>query len=306
MERVSEVMTRHYCRGGIWCCPSAFLVWTALLAAFFITPVISQTFDVVIIEKPRYLTAYDAFQQSLTSTQLAVLQPFVPTKILKTRDVLSDGLTRCMKVEVDGNIFFLLSDESGRLLGWNKLGTVKTYKHKAFLQDTITILVSHKILFESFADGSRIFLTAGDRCVRYFEDEASVYVKRIGKDPAFGWISTPDEEEGSLWKKVHTAEVRSEFSPALRERIYGRVQRVNQTLVQIYTVLNRESGKRLTASQWYVNPQAELLSFTLIPESAISIYPKSVEILKTSLQTYLLGTGYNVLTAGNKIDIKPR
>jgi hypothetical protein len=306
MERVSEVMTRRYCWGGVWRRLSTFLVWTALLAAFFITPVISQTFDVVIIEKARYLTAYDAFQQSLASSQLVVLQPFVPMKILKTNDVLGDGLTRCMKVDVDGNIFFLLNDDSGRLAGWDKLGTVKTYKQKVFLQDTITILVSHKIIFESSADGSRSPLTAGDRCVRYFENAGSVLIKRIGKDPAFGWIRTPGTEEGRLWKNVHMAEVRSEFSSALRERIYGRVQKVNQTLVQIYTVLNRESGKRLTAPQWYADPQAESLSFILIPESAISIYPQSVEVLKTSLQTYLLGTSYNVFITSNKIDIKSR
>jgi hypothetical protein len=306
MERVSEVMTRLYCWGGVLRRPSAFLVWTALLAALFITPVISQTFDVVVVEKPRYLTAYDAFQQSLASSQLLLIQPFVPMKILKTNDVLSDGLTSCMKVDIDGDIFFLLNDESGRLLGWDKLGTVKTYKRKDFLQDTIAILVSHKIIFQSFADGSRSFLTAGDRCVRYFEDAGSVYIKRIGKDPAFGWIRTPGGEEGNLWKNVQIAEVRSEFSSALHERIYGRIQQVNQTLAQIYTMLNRESGKRLTAPQWYVDTKAESLSFILIPESAINLYPKSIELLKTSLQTYLLGTSYNVLITGNKIDIKPR
>jgi hypothetical protein len=279
---------------------------TALLAAFIITPAISQTFDVVIIEKPRYLTVYDAFQQSLASSQLFMFQPFVPMKVLKTHDVFSDGLTNCMKVDVDGNIYFLLKNDSGRLAGYDKLGTVKTYKRKAFLHDTITIFVSRKIIFQNSADGSRSFLTASDRCVRYFEDAESIYIKRIGKDPAFGWISAQGTQEGVLWKIVHIAEGRSEFSSSLRERIYGRVQSVNQTLAQIYTVLNRESGKQLIVPRWYVDPQAELLSIFLIPESAVSIYPKSVELLKTSIQTYLLGTGYNVLITGNKIAIKPR
>lgn len=292
--------------GGVWRRLLTFLVWTVLLAAFFITPVISQTFDIVIIEKPRYLTVYDAFQQSLTSSQLTVLQPFIPMKILKTNDVLGDGFTSCMKVEVDGNIFFLPNDDNGRLAGWDKLGTVKTYKRKVLLQDTITILVSRKIIFQSSAYGSQSYLTVGDRCVRYFENDGSMYIRRIGKNPAFGWIKTSGTEEGSLWKNVQMAEVRSEFSQALRERIYGRIQQMNQTLAQIYAELNRESGKRLTAPQWYVDPQAESLSFILIPDSAISIYPKSVETLKTSLQTYLLGTSYNVFVTSNKIEIKPR
>jgi hypothetical protein len=296
----------HYCRGGIWRRPSVNLVWSALLAAFFITPVISQTFDVIIVQKPLYLTAYDAFQQSLSSSQLAMIQPFVPMKILKTRDVLSDGFTSCIKMEVDGEILFLLSDKSGKLVGWNKLGAVRIYKHKVFLQDTVSILESRKIIFESSADGSQSYLTAGERCVRYFEDEGSVYIKCIGKDPVFGWIKTLSAEEGILWKKVHPAEVRSEFSSALRERIYGRVQQMNQILTQIYILLNKESGKRLTAPQWYANPQAESLSFTLIPNSAVSLYPKSVELLKISLQTYLLGISYNVLITDNKIEIKPR
>jgi len=299
-------MTMRYCRGGILRRPSAFLVWSALLAAFFITPVISQTFDVIILQKPRYLMAYDAFQQSLAPSQLAMIQPFVPMKIIKTRDVLSDGLTSCMKVEVDGDILFLLNDNSGKLAGWNKLGTVRIYKRKVFLQDTISIIESRKIIFENSADGSQSYLTAGERCVRYFEDEGSVYIKCIGKDPVFGWIKTLSTEEGILWKKVHVADIRSEFSSVLRERIYGRVQQMNQILAQVYTLLNRESGKRLTAPQWYANPQSESLSFTLIPNSAIDLYPKSVELLKISLQTYLLGISYNVLITGNKIEIKPR
>jgi hypothetical protein len=306
MERGSEEMTERYCWGGLWHRPSTFLIWAAFLATFFITPVVSQTFDVVIIEEPHHLIAYDAFQQSLASSQLAVLQPFVPMKILKAHDVLGDGLTSCMKVDVDGNVFFLLSDNSGRLVGWNKLGTIKTYERRIFLQDTISILVSNKITFQSSTNGSQSPLAAGDRCVRYFENAGSVYVKRLRKDPAFGWIRAPGAEEGSWWKIVHTASVRSEFSSALRERINGRIRQVNQTLAQIYIVLNRESGKRLTTPQWYVDPHAESLRFVLLPDSAIIIYPKSVEVLKTSLQTYLLGTSYNAFIVGNKIDIKPR
>ena len=299
-------MKRRYCRGGIWRRPLAFLIWTILLTAIFITPVISQTFDVVIIEKSRYLTAYDAFQQSLASSQLAMFQPFIPMKILNTHDVLSDGLTSCIKIDVDGNIYFLLNDDSGKLVGWDKLGMVKVYKRKTFLQDTISILVSRKIIFQSSADGSRNSLTAGDHCIRYFENDGSLYLKRIGKDPAFGWIRTSSTGEGSLWKVVHMTAAQSEISLALHERIYGRVQQVNQTLAQLYAMLNRESGKRLTAPQWYSDPNAESPSFILIPDSAISIYPKSVDLLKTSLQTYLLGTSYNVLVSGNRIDIKPR
>ena len=299
-------MTGRHCWGGLWGRLSTFLFWTVFLAAFFITPVVSQTFDVIIIEKPHQLIAFDAFQQSLASSQLAVFQPFVPMKILTAHDVLGDGLTSCMKVDVDGNIFFLLSDNSGRLVGWNKLGTVKIYERKVFLQDTITILVSRKIIFKSFADGSQSSLAAGDRCVRYFENAGSVYIKLLRKDPAFGWIRAPGTEEGSLWKIVHMAAIWSEFSSELRERINGRIRQVNQTLAQIYAVLNRESGKRLMAPQWYVDPHAESLSFVLLPESAINIYPQNVEALKTSLQTYLLGTSYNAVSTGNKIDIKPR
>jgi hypothetical protein len=306
MERGSEPMTGRYCWGGIWRRPSTFLIWTAFLAAFFITSVVSQTFDVIIIEKPHQLIAYDAFQQSLAPSQLTVLQPFVPMKILKAHEVLGDGLTSCMKVDVDGNIFFLLSDNNGKPSGWNKLGTVKIYERKVFLQDTITILVSRKVIFKSFSDGNPSPLAAGDRCVRYFENAGSVYVKRLRKDPAFGWIRAPGAGEGSLWKIVHTAAIWSEFSSALREQINGRIRHVNQTFTQIYAVLNRESGKRLTAPQWYVDPHAESLSFVLLPESAINIYPQSVEALKTTLQTYLLGTNYNTFIIGNKIDIKLR
>jgi len=57
-------MTERYCWGGLWRRPSISDLG-CFLAAFLSLLWFPQTFDVVIIEEPHHLIAYDAFQQSL-------------------------------------------------------------------------------------------------------------------------------------------------------------------------------------------------------------------------------------------------
>lgn len=282
------------------------LFFAASFAVLFLTPAVSQIYDVILIEKPRSLTIYDAFQQSTTSSQLSNFLPFVPMKVLKARDILGDGFTRCMRVEIDGKTYFLLIGEEGRLTGWNKAGETKTFKDKECLADTITVLASQKIAFRNYSNGRQSYLSAGDRCVRFFRHDGSIYVKLIGKDQKFGWIKTSSGDEGKLWKIVRTAASQPELSAALRERITGRIQQVNRTLMQIYSVLNKETSRGMAVPQWQQYPQSEILGFVFIPGKAVEVYPQSVEILKSALQTYLLGTNYNVIISGNRMEIKQR
>ena len=299
-------MKCYYRWGGFTRRLSVILFFTALSAVLLFTPAVSQTYDIILIEKPRNLTVYDAFQQSTTSSQLSDFLPFVPIKILKARDILGDGFTRCMKVEIGGKIYFLLIGEEGRLAGWNKAGEIKTFKDKECLDDTITVLVSQKIPFRNYVNGRQSYLSAGDRCVRYFRHDGSIYVQLIGKNQKFGWIKTGGDEEGKIWKIVQKAALQPELSAALRERITGRIQQVNRTLTQIYSMLNTETRKGIAVPQWQKDPRSEIMGFVFMPEKAVEVYPQSVEILKSSLQTYLLGTNYNVVISGNRMEIKQR
>lgn len=298
---------KQYCGGGCTCRPSAILFLTAFLFFLAAPPrAIAQTYDVLVVEKTGHLIVYDSFQQSLTPLQQNAFKPFVPMKILRAQDVLGDGLTRCMKIEVDGNVFFLLRDEGGKLAGWRDLGAVRTFAEKAFIDDTIAVRVSGEITLRNPVDGKVSPLVAGDRCVRYFDEAGAVYVQRMGNHRAYGWITISAREEGKWWRIVRTETSHAEFSAALRERINTRIRQANQTLSEVYTHLNRESGKALSAPQFHVDPRAQLPTYILLPDSTAFLFTKSIEALASALQGYLLGTDFDAFAAGNKIEIKPR
>ena len=145
MERSSKAVRRH--RGGSGDCRRSL---EALLRKVFIVSLISfpvsfaQTTNFLIVQQPDHLVVYDSFQQSITSLQQSAIRPFTPMKILVQRTTLGDGLTPCMKVDIDGEEFYLLRDESGKLAGWKTLGEVKTFSNKKLLGDTIAILASRR------------------------------------------------------------------------------------------------------------------------------------------------------------------
>jgi hypothetical protein len=154
--------------------------------------------------------------------------------------------------------------------------------------------------------GNRDFLAAGDRCVRYFDDAGSWYVKRLGRHPSYGWLRSADTRKGEWWEIVRPQTVRSEFSSTLFGRITERIRQANQTLAQVYALLNPETGKKLAPPQWHIDQRGESLRIELLPGSALEYYPKSIEALNASLQTYVLGTGYEVIRSGNEVNITRR
>jgi hypothetical protein len=297
-------MTERLRGGGHRSRPPMILFLIVSVATVFVQAV-SQSADFIVVENPKRLVAYDSYQRSLTKAQRDALQPFMPMKILEAHGIFGDGLTHYTKVEADGSILYLLEDENGMLAGRKNLGTIKTFEGEAFLQDTISILVSDRMPFLS-PTGNKSFLAAGDRCVRYFNDAGSWYVKRLGRHPSYGWLRNAKNKKGEWREIVRPQTVHSEFSSASLGRIGERIRQANQVLAQVYALLNLETGKRLAPPQWHIDRRGESLRIELLPDSALRYYPKSVEALNALLQTYVLGTGLEAFGSGNGINITRR
>jgi hypothetical protein len=307
MEGSTEAVKKQNCGGGCSYHPLAILLWNAFTICLAISPcAFAQTFDVLIVEKPDHLVIYDSFQQSLSSLNESVLQPFAPFKVLKQRDVLSDGLTACEKVEVDGEVFYLLRDESGQLAGRKALGTVRNLQNAKLLNDTIEVLGPRSIVLQHPVKSGRRFLSNGDRCLRYFNAAGVVYARLLGAKPEYGWLRLPATEKGRSWQKVRAQPMRLDLSPMIRDRVNGRIKDVNGAFSQVYSLLNKETGKRYPVPQWEVESTNTSLICVLRPAAAAGFYKQSIQTLSATLQTYLLGTGYDVREHGNRIEIRRR
>ncbi len=307
MEGSSEIVKMPHCGGGQRCRPLAILLRKAFVVSVVLVPLaFSQSFDFLVIKNTNHLVIYDSFQQSLASSQGPAIRPFAPMKILAVRDLLGDGLTRCMKVDVDGEVFYLVRDDSGKLAGWKDLGYVTTFQGRKYIGDTISVLASNRITLQKTEKDEGIMLAAGDRCIRYFDQGGSVYVKKLGIQPAYGWISLMRFDRGRLWQMVRPVPVQMDLSQMLRDRVIGRIKEINEMFMEVYGLLGKETGKKFPVPQWSVDSSTAVLSCVLMPATAVRFYPRTLTELSAALQAYVVGTGYDVHAVENRIEIRKR
>jgi hypothetical protein len=306
MERASKEVMKRKRRGGNHCPCMLFRRKVFCCLLVFSSIAFAQTHDVLLVEKPEHLVVYNSFQQSLTAKQQGLLQPFAPIKILKSHDLLGDGLTSCMKVEIDGDLHFLLRDASGALAGFETLGMVKSFSSRSFIADTIEILASNVVSLQNPSTGIRSPLVAGNLCVRYFVNAGATYLKQLGARPRYGWGTLPAGKAGSWWKRVNGRVVRHSVPAAPYERIAERIRQINQSLSGLHAMFARETGKKLPIPQWVLLPSGPGLQCSLQPMGTFEAYQRTASELSVSLQTYLIGTGYEAVQRGQVIEIRLR
>ncbi len=305
MEGSTKALNPSNHGGGLSHRPCLSLVRHLVLLTFTtVSSSFSQTSDVWIIEKPEHLVVYDVYQQSVESSQSNAIRPFEPVRVIKARDVLGDSMTPCSKVEVGGEMYYLLLNERGHLAGSALLGTVKVFRGVKFLDDTVEVLQSRKILFQDPVKKNSHFLAGGNFCVRYFSVGGTTYAKIIGQEERYGWLQLPGRERGAVWKAAETPQIAQSLSPMIRDRIAKRIRQANLTLSELYLFLSRRTGRKMVVPQWRIQSSGPSMACTFVPDSVAPQFSQSIQTLCTTLQTYLLGTGYDVVSQGNKVLIR--
>ncbi|MGB2869396.1 MAG: hypothetical protein WBD36_13155 [Bacteroidota bacterium] len=307
MERISEEVTTYQRGRGLPGRPSPLLIsialWVSLL--LYASRAHAQSSDVLIIEKTDRLTLFDSFQRSLPAKNSPAIRPFTPLRILKSRELLSDGITLTMKVETAGEAFYLLCDAKGRLVGLNSLGMVRTFADRRMFEDTVEILQSSRVIFRDPAERMSRPLSAGQRLLRSFVENGATYVRLLTRPSVYGWASLSADQEGSGWRVVRRGAPSETLSGVLLDRMNEKVRQANRNLQQIYSQLNAETGKRLVPPQWQVQSSTPI-SYTavLLPPFAAIRYAQSLSTLTSVLQTYLVGTGFDAMPLQNRIEVR--
>jgi hypothetical protein len=307
MEGTSEAVNRLRARGGRQRRPVFLPLWCTLILSIAVSSAAtSQTSDVLIIEKTDHLIAYNSFQQSLSSLGKNTVPPFAPLKILQVNDLLGDRITPCTKVSLEGEVFYLLRGDGGKLAGWKDLGIVRVFRNVRFIEDTVAIIGSGRFVMRGPLDrGSRV-LRATERCIRYFASNGSYYVRTLGSNGRYGWVDFPGEGEGSTWRVVRPSLDQVGLPPMIRDRVVERIDKFNASMRDVYELLSRQTRKRFPAPQWSMRMDNAALVCTLNPSAAVGFYRSSIRDLSAALQTYVLGTGYEVSVSGNTIQVRHR
>ena len=95
--------------------------------------------EYLVLEHTGQLLIYSKYQQQIHQQEKEAFVPFLPLRVLESSGVLNDNYTPCMKVELDGSIFYLIKNDADSFMGSENIGFNHLYKNVLSLQDTIEV-----------------------------------------------------------------------------------------------------------------------------------------------------------------------
>jgi hypothetical protein len=261
----------------------------------------------LIVEHPDRLVALNGYQQSLSPRDLLIFQPFAPMRIVKERDVLGDGFTPCMRVEIDGALFFLLRDRGGRLSAGDQAGSISTLAGNLLTRDTVHVLESGVLMLSSPVWTRDMTLRRGERLIRLFASEGRTYVRCPGRIPAYGWVSLSPATEKKEWSLEHAeVAVESLIPDRLRDSVRTALERTNRVLLNLYRFFNQQGGENRAIPLWQLEESGVSLLCRLTGASTERDFPRSTRYLMMDIQNYLLGTDFAAFELSDGIEIRPK
>jgi hypothetical protein len=266
----------------------------------------SDRADVLILENPSHLRVLDRYQRSVLSPEKIGITRYTPIVMRNTNDILSDGFTPCARVEVNGNLFFLVRDSDSRLVGAESFGYQAFYRRAFILGDTVEIRHGGRLLIQSVRRTASSYLLKGQRLERLFAHEGLTYVRQVAAgEEVFGWVTLGRSGRGSIWRVITTTPSSPPPETAqVLDRVKTVVQEVNAVLAGLYAFLNQETGERKTAPRWEVSLAGSAIICTLRSESTVTSFQESTAQLARSLETVVLATRRRVVAQPGRIELR--
>lgn len=264
----------------------------------------SRAEDFLIVERSANLHIFNRYQQRLTSEERQNLLPFTPFRIISAADVLGDGFTPCLRVEADGNLYFIQKDERGELLGASRAGFIRKVAGATMHRDSIEVLDPAGLPMLDPRRQGRVSVARGGVLVRIFSVAGLTYAY----SPFFrqyGWVNLEPTGAGRRWR-VHTREPVSIAQPVMRvvPAIRQRVEEVNAKLRGLFEHLNAKGPRHLDPPQWQVRISAGSVICTLVTSLPPQRFAESSALLARRIEGALLGTDLRVQASPGNIQVR--
>jgi len=259
--------------------------------------------DYLIVEKVEHLLVYNKYQQE---TAANVLLPFAPLKIINSNDLLGDGFTRCMKIDFNGEVFYLLKDKDGRLIRSGPLGFEKFFSNCSSLFDTVQILSGNSNRLSPINSASSR-LPVSEKVVRLFRHRNETYCRTLSSPPMYGWIDFTAGKEGKDWKVMKSVPSDHDSIPlVVAQKIQDQLDETNQVLARLFDHFNRETHQQRQAPRWSMETSDKAVLCTLQGDFPAEVFHQSTQYLVKDINNILLGTNLDVAYTTGRVDIRPR
>ena len=263
--------------------------------------------DYLIVEYSDQLLIYNKYQQRITQQEKKAFVPFVPLRILESRGVLNDNYTPCMKVELDGSIFYLIKNDRTTLIGAGKLGLNQIYGNVTLLQDTIQLMTKRNAVLISPDNTQRVALRKTEKLIRYFQNGDLTYIRPLVAPLRFGWVRL----DGTVRALPPQGKERDhDKNIGVPDKTLGRIEmkfrEVNTLLANIFMYFNKQSNPKKSIPQWHSIESERSVAYVLEPALYGSYFPESDRYLIRDLDNILVGTVYSMSYTPGKIEIQQK
>ena len=263
--------------------------------------------DVFIVEHPQRLLLYNKFQQPSSDRERRAIPSFVPMLILKSSDMLGDGFTPCMKVQLDNDVCYLLRDTDGTLAGSASAGYSHVYYHVTLLDDTLQVLRDGRMTLKSPTGSSNRRLRKGELIVRAFRDGVLTYVWASGPPPSYGWVTLGNANEGSAWKVFASVPPNNGgIADEVLSKIEAKIRETNTVLARLFEYLNAQTGDQRSTPRWRVSQSGKSIVCTFSDQRLAPRFEQSTRLLERDIQALLSGTGFETIRSVGRIEVRPK
>jgi hypothetical protein len=309
VERISRSLIRPHKTMMVLIARTLAVFYTA--SVLFIPPAQARqskgAAEYLIVEHTGQLLIYSKYQQQIHQQEKEAFVPFIPLKILESSGVLNDNYTPCMKVELDGGIFFLIKNDADSFMGAENIGFYHLYKNVISFQDTIEVTSATGAVLFSPDKTQRFAVPKDEKLIRYFQDGSQTYVRLLFKSSQYGWARL-----GSSVHVIHAQEKdrRITANTALQDKTRGRVEakfkEVNALFENIFMYFNKQSAEKKNVPQWRSVESERSVVYILEPQSYGLSFPETDRYIARELDNILIGTAYTMSYAPGRIEIQQK
>jgi hypothetical protein len=284
--------------------PALLIAGLLLIAGAAASAEIRHT--LLLVEHPDRFVLLNKYQQRLTSAEYRVLPAYVPMVVVRENDKLSDGLTPCASVEINGSPFYLQRDIGGGFMRRAAGGSITLFRGALLPGDTVALQRGRALRLKAAGTNRNVTLVPGFRAVRLFEAEGRTFVRVLSSGEPTGWLSLSRGTETDEWKSAQPSRTYGTSAESVVRRLSPVVAGANRALHAVYMQLDAEAGENSAPPSFRLREDGDVLRCAIDPQSLSGSFAGSMRELLPEFERALIGTGLRPLLEGGSIVVPLR
>lgn len=260
--------------------------------------------EYLIISDPHKISIFNKFEQSLTENEIKSLYSNTPFQILNSRETLGDQITEALRCSYQGETYFLLLDNKGRLKNSSASLYQKTFQKCLPINDSVQLKQSINVYERYPSSGAMVKCKPNQYVTRIFQFSTSFYIF-IPEKKFYGWVNNSQGIFNTI-KKATPQSTAIKVSD-ITDIVQARLGAVNQYYRQYFEYFNTITQQNKTIPMWKMEIDGNRVHCVLSSSAHITDQlQQSTRYVVQDIEQMLLGKPFTVQYTTKEIIINPR